>query len=202
MISLEFLILYMWRCQKMSNIWLTSDLHLCHDRKFLYGPRGFDSVNDMNKAIVERWNAVVQPDDIVYVLGDIMLNDNDEGMRLLKSLKGHIRIVLGNHDTATRQNLYPTSPNVEDVQLAAMLKYKGYHFFMTHYPCMTGNLEKESLKQMTLNLYGHTHQQTNFYQDMPFIYHVGLDSHNCTPVHIDQIIEDMKNKVDECKAML
>ena len=55
---------------------------------------------------------------------------------------------------------------------------------------------------MTLNLYGHTHQQTNFYQDMPFIYHVGLDSHNCTPVHIDQIIEDMKNKVDECKAML
>ena len=73
---------------------------------------------------------------------------------------------------------------------------------MTHYPCMTGNLEKESLKQMTLNLYGHTHQQTNFYQDMPFIYHVGLDSHNCTPVHIDQIIEDMKNKVDECKAML
>lgn len=186
----------------MSNIWFTSDLHFCHDREFLYGPRGFDNVNDMNKAIVERWNAVVQPDDIVYVLGDIMLNNNDEGMRLLESLKGHIRIVLGNHDTATRQNLYPTSPNVEDVQLAAMLKYKGYHFFMTHYPCMTGNLEKESLKQMTLNLYGHTHQQTNFYQDMPFIYHVGLDSHNCTPVHIDQIIEDMKAKVEECKEML
>ena len=186
----------------MNNIWLTSDLHLCHDREFLYGPRGFDNVNDMNKAIVERWNAVVQPDDIVYVLGDIMLNDNDEGMRLLESLKGHIRIVLGNHDTATRQNLYPTSPNVEDVQLAAMLKYKGYHFFMTHYPCMTGNLEKKSLKQMTLSLSGHTHSKEKFYQNMPFVYNVAVDAHDCYPIHIDQIIEDIKAKVNEYKEML
>ena len=173
-----------------------------HDRDFLYKPRGFTNIVDMNNAIVERWNKIVQPQDIVYVLGDIMLNDNNEGMRLLESLNGSIRIVLGNHDTATRQALYSTARNVEDVSLAAKLKYKGYHFFMTHYPCITGNLEKESLKQCTCNLYGHTHQTTNFYQDMPFVYHAGVDSHNCTPVHIDQIIEDMENKIKECKEML
>lgn len=179
----------------MSNIWLTSDLHLCHDRKFLYGPRGFDSVNDMNKAIVERWNAVVQPDDIVYVLGDIMLNDNDEGMRLLKSLKGHIRIVLGNHDTATRQSLYPTSSNIEDIQLAAMLKYKGYHFFMTHYPCMTGNLDYDKpLKQRTISLCGHSHVQDPFFdwQQNP-IFHCELDTNDCYPWLLDDIIDLIKN---------
>ena len=156
----------------------------------------------MNQAIVERWNAVVQPEDDVYVLGDIMLNNNDEGLKLLKSLKGRIHIVLGNHDTPTREELYKDCWNVVEVVLAARLKYKKYHFFMTHYPCMTGNLEKESLKQCTLNLYGHTHQQTNFFQDMPYMYHVGVDSHDCAPVHIDQIIEDMENKVKECKNML
>lgn len=156
----------------------------------------------MNQAIVERWNAVVQPEDIVYVLGDIMLNNNEEGIRLFNSLNGYKRIVLGNHDTATRQALYKECKNVESVELAAMLKYRGYHFFMTHYPCLTGNLEKESLKQCTLNLYGHTHQQTNFFQDRPYMYHIGMDSHDCTPVHIDKIIEDMKAKMEECKSML
>lgn len=186
----------------MSNIWLTSDLHFCHDRGFLYEPRGFSNVEDMNKAIVERWNSVVQPEDTVYVLGDIMLNDNERGLKLLKSLKGEIHIILGNHDTATREALYKDCGNVVEVALAARLKYKKYHFFMTHYPCHTGNLEKESLKQCTLNLYGHTHQQTNFFQDIPYMYHVGLDSHDCTPVHIDQIIEDMNAKAEECKEML
>lgn len=184
------------------NIFLTSDLHFCHDRAFLYEPRGFSNVQDMNAAIVQRWNQVVQPEDTVYVLGDIMLNDNEEGMRLLQSLNGHISIVLGNHDTPTRVALYKECSKIESVELAAALKYKGYHFFMTHYPCFTGNLENESLKQGTCNLYGHTHQQTNFYQDIPFMYHVGQDSHNCTPVHIDQVIEDMNNKVIECKSML
>lgn len=156
----------------------------------------------MNQAIVERWNSVVQPEDIVYILGDIMLNNNDEGIRLFNSLNGYKRIILGNHDTATRQALYKECEKVESVELAAMLKYRGYHFFMTHYPCLTGNLEKESLKQCTLNLYGHTHQQTNFFHDLPYVYHVGVDSHNCTPVDIDTVLKEMYDKVEECKAML
>lgn len=156
----------------------------------------------MNQAIVERWNSVVKPEDTIYVLGDIMLNDNEEGIRLLKSLNGHIHIVLGNHDTATRETLYRECENVESVELAAKLKYKGHHFFMTHYPCLTGNLEKESIKQCTLSLYGHTHQQTNFYRDIPYMYHVGVDSHNCTPVHIDTILKEMYDKVEECKKQL
>ena len=186
----------------MSKIYITSDLHFCHDRSFLYAPRGFSSVEEMNQAIVERWNAIVQPDDIVYILGDIMLNDNDEGIRLLNSLNGEFHIVLGNHDTATREALYKECEKVKSVSLAERLKFKGYNFFMTHYPCLTGNLEKESLKQNTLNLYGHTHQQTNFFQDLPYCYHVGMDSHNCEPVHINTILEDMKNKFRECEEML
>lgn len=186
----------------MSNIWFSSDYHFFHNKNFVYEPRGFSNIEEMNKVIIEKHNSLVQKDDEVYILGDLMLNDNEGGLNCIKQLNGHLHIILGNHCTPTREQLYKTLSNVEGVQLAAKLKYKGYHFFMTHYPCITGNLEKESLKQMTLNLSGHTHSKEKFYQNMPFVYNVAVDAHDCYPVHIDQIIEDMKAKVEECKSML
>ena len=51
---------------------------------------------------------------------------------------------------------------------------------------------------MTLNLYGHTHQTTNFYEGRPYMYHVGVDSHYCTPVLIDDIIDEMYAEVRAC----
>lgn len=41
---------------------------------------------------------------------------------------------------------------------------------------------------MTLNLFGHTHQTSNFYEDKIYMRHVGMDSHSCYPV-----IEDIEN---------
>lgn len=156
----------------------------------------------MNAAIVTRWNSVVKDDEEVYVLGDLMLNDNETAMELLKRLKGKIHIILGNHDSDTRVELYGELPNVVSIDYAARLNYKGYHFFLTHYPCFTGSLEQDSLKKTTLNLHGHTHSRDLFYNDIPFMYNVALDAHNCTPVSIDQIIEDCEAKCKECLAQL
>ena len=186
----------------LPQIWITSDLHFNHNREFIFKPRGFETVEEMNEAIVQRWNEKVSPYDEVYVLGDLMLGSSTDGIEYIKRLNGSIHIILGNHDTDTRVNLYYSLPNVVEVALAAKLNYKKYHFFMTHYPCLTGNLEKETLTQMTLNLYGHTHQKSNFYNDMPYMYHVGVDSHDCYPVLLDDIIKEMNDKVKECKEYL
>ena len=185
------------------SIFLTSDLHLCHSREFIYGPRGFTNVKDHDETIVHNWNNVVSPEDDVYILGDLMLNDNENGIKLLKQLNGRKHIILGNHDTAIRERLYlEENICVEPPKWADILHYKGYHFYLSHFPAMTGNLEKESLKQVTINLFGHTHQKEKFYQDIPFMFHVGLDSNNNTPVLLDNIIELCKAKVIECKGML
>ena len=152
----------------------------------------------MNEAYIERWNSVVSNEDDVYVLGDLMLGKNNVGIECISRLNGRIHIACGNHDTSTRRSLYLELPNVWSLEWAFMLPYKKYHFFMIHFPCMTGNLEKESLKQMTLNLYGHTHQRSNFYEDRPYMYHVGVDSHDGYPVLLDDIIQEMKDKVKEC----
>lgn len=184
------------------KIYLTSDLHFGHDREFIWKVRGYDSVEHMNTRQVEKWNAIVDSDDDVYVLGDIMLGTTDN-IRYVSQLNGRLHIVLGNHDTTTRENLYKELPNVVEVaEIGIRLKYKKYHFVLTHYPMLTGNLEKESLKQMSLNLYGHTHQLTNFYMDLPYLYHVGVDSHNGYPVLVDDIIEEMNKKVRECIEFL
>jgi calcineurin-like phosphoesterase family protein len=190
------------------SIFVTSDLHFNHDREFVWKVRGYESVYEMNEAIVERFNSVVQPSDDVYILGDLCLGGGGPAIlaankELIERLNGRLHIIRGNHDTEPRVRMYASCANVVDVvKWADMLNYKGYHFYLSHFPTLTGNLEKESLKQCTCNLFGHTHQITNFHLDMPYMYHVGVDSHNCYPVNLDDIIEEMKAKVKECLAEL
>lgn len=155
----------------------------------------------MNEDYVHKWNITVDNNDDVYVLGDLMLGDKSN-IEFIKRLKGRIHIVLGNHDTPTREAMYKELPNVVEVAWAIKLDYRKYHFYMSHFPTLTGNLEKEHLHQMTLNLYGHTHQNTNFYEDRPYCFHVGVDSHDGYPILLDTVIIQMKNKVDECKSFL
>ena len=140
-----------------------------------------------------------------------MLNDNEHGMKCLSRLNGKIIIIPGNHDTNARLALYKTLPNVkvltteiEDLSAAAaILKYRKYTFYLSHHPTMTSNLDADPhLRANVLNLYGHSHQQSSFYEDRPYMFHVGLDSNNNTPVLLDDAIETMKAKVQECLDML
>ena len=186
----------------MSKVYFTSDLHFGHDREFLYKPRGFSSIEEHDEAIIERWNNVVEADDIVFVLGDLMLNNSEHGLECLSRLNGNIVVVRGNHDTITRMDLYSKLPNVIETSEGRYFRYGKYHFYLTHFPCLSANLEAESLKQCTLNLSGHTHSRSKFFEDRPYIYNVACDAHNCTPVCIDEIIEDMKEKVKECLLQL
>ena len=187
------------------KIFATSDLHFNHDKMFVWSKRGFSGVDEMNREIIKRWNQTVAPDDVVWVLGDLMLGGAqkmNEGLELIKCLNGELHIVLGNHDTDERAKAYKTCYNVVEVVNAARFKYNGYHFDLSHYPTFTGSLEKDSLRQTLVGLYGHTHQTDNFYKDIPFMYHVGVDSHNCYPVALDDIIVECENKVQECKEKL
>ena len=54
-------------------IFIVSDLHLAHSKEFIYGARGFENVEDMNKAIIHKWNEIVDEEDDVYVLGDLVM---------------------------------------------------------------------------------------------------------------------------------
>lgn len=171
----------------MGNIYLTSDLHFCHDREFCYGPRGFSSVEEMNDAIVTNYNNIVTDDDIVYILGDCMLNNNTKGIELLSSLKGHKYIALGNHDTTVRVEKY--LPYVEDVQVGYRFRHKKIEFWLTHYPMIMKNFTDP---KPVWNLSGHTHGKDKFENGKYNIYNVALDAHDNKPVLLDDIVYEIR----------
>lgn len=189
----------------MSKIYFTSDFHFNHDREFIWRPRGFKSVEEMNETIIERYNEIVTNDDDVYILGDMMLGGAgalQDGLKFIQQLNGKLHLVRGNHDTATRWDAFRYLSNVKEMRNSIYLDYNGYHFYLSHYPSITGNLYQDDLRKMPLNLFGHTHQKNSFFEDMPFMFHVGVDSNNCYPIFIDTVISQMQDKMQECKNCL
>ena len=178
-------------------IFITSDLHFNHEKDFLYAPRGFENAKQMNEAIIENINSVVQPEDDLYVLGDLMLGGPErlhEGLKLISSLNGKLHIVRGNHDSDLRWSQYRNLPNVVELENAIYLRYKKYHFYLSHYPTMTANKDYDKpLKARLINLCGHSHISNRWSDwDKGYIYHCELDCHNNYPVSLDQIIEEIK----------
>ena len=91
------------------------------------------------------------------------------------------------------------SQEFDCIGYANVLKYKGYHFYLSHYPTLTSNLdENKDLKRRMLNLFGHTHSKTKFYEGRPYMYNVALDAHNSFPVDLDTIIKDIQKEVNDC----
>lgn len=180
----------------MNNVWFTSDLHLSHKQEFLWGPRGFKDQWEMNEALVENWNKVVKPEDTVYDLGDMALTDQESALKCLKRLNGTHYWIYGNHDTNKKINYFLDNvSNLYDIGYAWVLKLGDYSIYLSHYPTITSNFDEKKFSRHVINLHGHTHQRTNWMQlDNPFMYHVGVDSHNNTPVHFDEIITDIKNR--------
>lgn len=175
-------------------IYFTSDLHFCHDKEFIWKDRGFSSVWEMNRIIIENWNSIVNQDDDVYILGDLMLNNDGYGLKCLKSLKGKIHIIRGNHDTDSRLEKYRECYNVVEVVDAKFFKYKNQSFFLSHFPSIsnTWNASKP-FNHRYINLCGHVHTKDKFCDmDKGCIYHVEVDAHNCAPVPIDKILTDIQ----------
>ena len=178
-------------------IWFSADLHLNHNKPFIYEARGFQNIYEMNEKIISNYNKVIQHDDTIYLLGDLCLGGTDyvkDNHKLLSQLKGHIHIIRGNHDTDNKIELYHNLYNIESIEAAAFLRYNKYHFFLCHFPACTTNFDddKRPLTQRTLCLAGHTHSKELF--EPCGSYNVSVDAHNCYPVPIEQIILDFETR--------
>ena len=83
------------------NIFFTSDFHCYHHNVLKFDNRPFEDIHEMHLAIEERWNEVVEPNDIVVYLGDLSFArqaDKPYVEDIMKRLNGTIHYVMGNHD--------------------------------------------------------------------------------------------------------
>ncbi|MFA7408537.1 MAG: hypothetical protein WCY93_12045, partial [Anaerolineaceae bacterium] len=142
------------------DIWFTSDQHWCHANilKFTM-PDGslvrpeFSSVEEMDEVMIERWNSVVKPGDIVWHGGDITMNAQKFRNEILPRLNGRKRITVGNHD-----------PIMELVHMRAFQKmvtirrFDEYGFVLSHIPLQIDSMWNWRQQKTMLGIHGHIHR--------------------------------------------
>ena len=179
----------------MNEIFITSDLHFGHNKNFIYEPRGFNSIEEHDSILIENWNNIVSPSDKVFILGDLMLQDNEAGIKKINALNGEKHILFGNHDTFARQDLYLNNINNAIIRgYSTILKQGKWTFYLCHYPTLIGEHKNSDIK--FYNLCGHIHTNNKWlhWDEGYKIYHVEPECHNNFPINIEQIISDIKEK--------
>ena len=81
--------------------------------------------------------------------------------------------------------------------LRRVLKYNGYNFYLSHYPALTSNYDYDKpLKRKVISLCGHTHTKDPFADvDKGLIFHCELDTNDCYPWCLDDIITKIKERI-------
>ena len=188
-----------------SNVFFTSDLHFDHKNILKFCKRPFNSVEEMDEALIENWNSVVKPIDYVFNLGDFAFAPRWRWIELLGKLNGRHILILGNHDI-TR---WPGDKVMElfyRVEQQMILKIDGRSIILNHYPFLCYGGTYKSPGDAVWQLHGHVHSSPydtdrrgkddeRLSLRFPFQYDVGVDNNNFTPVSWEQIKEIIENQV-------
>lgn len=72
-----------------TNVYFTSDLWLGRENILKIANRPYESLEEMENDIIEKWNSIIKDDDTVYVLNNFAV-DPYTAARALKDLNGNI----------------------------------------------------------------------------------------------------------------
>lgn len=164
----------------MQNTFLIGDTHIGHDNIIIYEAekRPFANIEEHDEVLVERWNNVVSPKDIVWHLGDLLFGKTEANHAILNRLNGHKKLVMGNHDKFPNQYLIKEIlPRFELVCGVGNL----HGFVLTHIP-----IEQSTLGRWKGNIHGHTHSRK--LEDPRYI-NVSCEQIGSTPISYDEILK-------------
>lgn len=163
------------------------DTHFNHKNILKLCSRPFETVEEMDAALIENWNRRVKGNDTVYLLGDVFRCDDPEP--ILRRLKGKKHLIVGNHDRGWMQKVH-LSDYFESVN--TLLETTDGHRGLTlcHYPLLTWKHEQKSYM-----IHGHIHNNT----DMDFwpllcardrVFNAGVDINGFQPVTFEELVEN------------
>lgn len=180
-----------------TNIFFTSDLHFGHRNILEFCKRPFNSVEEMDEALIENWNSVVKHNDFVFNLGDFAFAPNWRWVELLGRLNGRHILILGNHDLGR----WPGDKVMDlfyRVEQQMILNIDGRSVILNHYPFLCYGGTYRPYGTAVWQLHGHVHSsphdterrgKDNERLDLrsPYQYDVGVDNNNFTPVSWERI---------------
>ena len=160
--------------------WVTADWHLGEDRFALMQRYGFDSAEHMVEELIRQYNSLVEPDDTVYVLGDVAMKGRPEYLKYAAEFNGNKILIRGNHD---REHSDSELRKYFDVVIPEGGGHKitlgedNQQCWMTHYPT-------QAIPGM-FNLVGHIHSSWKVQLNM---LNVGVDVNHYRPHDLDKDI--------------
>lgn len=154
----------------------TSDTHFGDHRTINISRRPFANTAEMDEALVERWNAVVRPQDAIWHLGDVARRAADVPA-LLDRLNGIKHLVRGNNDP----DATAAASGWASVQAYTELELDGRKLILCHYPFRSWNGQHRG----AINLHGHSHGRL---KPMPRQFDVGVDVHGFEPVTLARLL--------------
>lgn len=134
----------------MPNTFLIADTHFSHQKMYEFTNfdgtkvRPWDTCEEGDEIMVDRWNAVVRPNDKVYHLGDVAIPRR--GLDILARLNGSKVLIRGNHDIF---KLRDYAQYFKDVRGSHKLD----QYVLTHVPIHPGAIAR----WMHGNIHGHLH---------------------------------------------
>lgn len=160
----------------MNKVFMISDTHFGHTNIIKYENRPFESVKEMDDALINNWNSVVRKNDIVYHLGDFAFNYDEEKLTsLLSRLNGRKVLILGNHDINHNTKFW-RNVGFEEVYCYPII-YKGF-YILSHEPLYLND------HMPYVNLHGHIHSKK--YDSTQYV-NLSVEVINYTPVLFDDI---------------
>lgn len=168
------------------NYWVTSDTHFFHENIIQYCGRPFANAEIMNECLVENWNSVVKPGDKVYHLGDVAMGSGTyENLgRLLNSLNGSKRLIVGNHDDI------PFLTKGGWFKKVSMWKvFTEFNALLTHVPIHQDSLHERIVVAGGVNVHGHIHERPS--PEGPYkCVCVEQNKVNYSPVNMEDVMSD------------
>ena len=136
----------------MGKNYYISDLHFGHYNIMRFDNRPFYSVEEMDKALIDNWNGVVDKGDTVYILGDFCWLKEDRWIEILSQLNGNKVLIRGNHDLKyMSQQLRNMFQDIKDYK---EVKDGGKRVLLSHYPMP---FYRGAYNEDIVHLYGHIH---------------------------------------------
>ena len=164
----------------MNNVFLTSDTHFGHTNVIRYCNRPFKTIEEMNEALIARWNSRVSVCSTVYHLGDFAMGPRQDLQPFRKALNGKIILIKGNHD---RSKLAMLEAGFDEVRNELYVEEKGIKAYLRHHP--SERMDAPWKTKADVHFCGHVHNEWQFKER---IVNVGVDYWQFMPRTISEIL--------------
>ena len=166
--------------------YITSDLHFGHANIKKFCPvsreRFSENPDEMNEAMIKEWNDIVEPEDTVYILGDVAFMPAMKAALLLKRMNGRKILIEGNHDRKALKDINFQKCFAE-IHKYLDIVYNGTKCVMFHYPIA----EWDQMHRGSVHFDGHLHGNPNSLDGYRAL-DVGMDATGCIVIELEDAI--------------